>query len=457
MRCVRTGRQCPGYPKEKTDESPEIKIYNLPFKVPGSRVHRELLHFYCCEAAGGLSRFSDPTLWTELVLQRSQHQPVVRHALAALGFLYRDYIRQGSTPLGEDPTHLQVIAKSHRQLRAYLLSSRDVSPEPALICSLIFYILECLVGNARQAIWHLEQGLMLLERCRTEYPDIVTGSDSIYTHLAAVYARLDIHACGFDSKRILILKLVSLAQVAGLESVVPDHFNTLSEADDALTILQNWMVHHLAALLPHRQQAGNGTNMPPELVFETLRLENQFLQFVGATANLASAANAKSDTIMQQRIVLLQTQAQVFLAILVERAKVVDESDQLIDESSFQFDIALSSVSALYSTYQSNDSSSNRGFTLSTNIIATLYYICMKTKHRPTLQTALSLLQDSPFSAQDGLWDATTAVSVVQGIMPKQEAEEVKLEDAGSDVVNARGGLDGVFQALQIREPNDMA
>lgn len=457
MRCVRTGRQCPGYPKEKTDESPEIKIYNLPFKVPGSRVHRELLHFYCCEAAGGLSRFSDPTLWTELVLQRSQHQPVVRHALAALGFLYRDYIRQGSTPLGEDPTHLQVIAKSHRQLRAYLLSSRDVSPEPALICSLIFYILECLVGNARQAIWHLEQGLMLLERCRTEYPDIVTGSDSIYTHLAAVYARLDIHACGFESKRIPILKLVSLAQVAGLESVVPDHFNTLSQADDALTILQNWMVHHLAALLPHRQQAGKGTDMPPELVFETLQLENQFLQFVGAIANLASAANAKSDTIMQQRIVLLQTQAQVFLAILVERAKVVDESDQLIDESSFQFDIALSSVSALYSTHQSNDSSSNRGFTLSTNIIATLYYICMKTKHRPTLQTALSLLQDSPFSARDGLWDATTTVSVVQGIMPKQEAEEVKLEDVGSNVVNASGGLDGVFQALQIREPNDMA
>lgn len=228
MRCVRTGRQCPGYLKEKPDKLPGIKIYNLPFKVPGSRVHRELLHFYCCEAARGLSRFSDPTLWTELLLQRSQHQPVIRHALAALSFLYHDYIRQGSTPLGEDPTHLQVIVKSHRQLRAYLLSSRGVSPEPALICSLIFYILECLVGNAQQAIWHLNQGLMLLERCRTAYPDIVAGSDSIYTHLAAVYARLGIQACGFDSKRTPILNLASSMQVAGLESVVPNDFNTLS-------------------------------------------------------------------------------------------------------------------------------------------------------------------------------------------------------------------------------------
>lgn len=66
-------------------------------------------------------------------------------------------------------------------------------------------------------------------------------------------------------------------------------------------------------------------------------------------------------------------------------------------------------------------------------------------------------MQDSPFSTRDGLWDATTAASVVQGIMPKQEAEEVKLEDAGSDIVNASGGLDKVFQALQIRDPNDMA
>ncbi|ODM20646.1 hypothetical protein SI65_03699 [Aspergillus cristatus] len=401
-------------------------------------------------------KFSDPTLWTELVLQRSQHQPVVRNALAALSFLYRDYIRQGSTPLGEDPTHLQVIAKSHRQLRAYLLSSRDVSPEPALICSLIFYILECLVGNAQQAIWHLDQGLMLLERCRTEYPGIAAGPDSIYKHLTAVYARLDIHASGFDNERIPILKLASPAQVAGLGSVVPDSFDSLSQADDALTILQNWMVHHLVALLIHRRQS-EGASIPPDLALETLRLEHQFLQFVGATAKLASTANVKSDTIMQQRIALLQIQAQTFHAIFVERAKVPEyETDQLIDESSFQFDIALSNVSALYSNWRTDESSS-RGFTLSTNIIATLYYICMKTKHRPTLQTALSLLQDSPFSARDGLWDAKTAASVVQGVMPKQEAEEVKLEDVGSDVVNASGGLDGVFQALQIREHYDMA
>lgn len=72
------------------------------------------------------------------------------------------------------------------------------------------------------------------------------------------------------------------------------------------------------------QQAGKGTNMPPELIFETLRLENQFLQFLSATASLASAANAKSDTIMQQRIVLLQTQAQIFLAILVDASGGLD-------------------------------------------------------------------------------------------------------------------------------------
>lgn len=113
-------------------------------------------------------------------------------------------------------------------------------------------------------------------------------------------------------------------QVAGLESVVPNDFNTLSQADDALNILQNWTVHHLDALLPHMQQAGKGTNMPPELIFETLRLENQFLQFLSATASLASAANAKSDTIMQQRIVLLQTQAQIFLAILVDASGGLD-------------------------------------------------------------------------------------------------------------------------------------
>lgn len=174
-------------------------------------------------------------------------------------------------------------------------------------------------------------------------------------------------------------------------------------------------------------------------------------------AELASAENAKSDTVMQQRIVLVQLQAQAFIAILAERVKVPGyKTDQLIDEPSLQFDIALSSISALSTTWRTDDSS-NRGFTLSTNIIAILYYTCMKTKHRPTLNTALSLLQDSPFSARDGFWDAKIAASVVQEVMPKQEAEEMRLEDVGSDVVNASGGLDGVFQALQIREHSDMA
>ena len=207
MRCVRTGRQCPGYPEEKPHESSTIKIYNLEVEyIANCYAFTAVKRRVVCPAS--LIRHCGRS-WC----YSEASKPVIRNDLAAFSFLYRDHIRQGSMPLGEIPTHLQAIAKSHRQLWAYLVSSR-VSPETALICSLIFYILECLFGNAQQAIWHLSQGLMLLERCRTA-AGTVAGSDSIYTHLTTVYARLDIHASSFDNERIPILKLTSLAQVAG--------------------------------------------------------------------------------------------------------------------------------------------------------------------------------------------------------------------------------------------------
>lgn len=85
----------------------------------------------------------------------------------------------------------------------------------------------------------------------------------------------------------------------------------------------------------------------------------------------------------------------------------------------------------------------------------------MKTKDRHILQTALSLLQEPSFPSRDGLWDTKCAAAVVHVILrdydclvcSERSKMELKLEDAVFGIVDI-GGLDNVFQTLQISKHN---
>ncbi|PYH42489.1 Zn(II)2Cys6 transcription factor [Aspergillus saccharolyticus JOP 1030-1] len=161
QRCERAHRPCKGYAaaSSQPQEVPfnrAITAYSIPFKVPGSQADRQLLHFYCGQAAESLASFSDPTLWTRIILQRCHIQPVIRNALVTLSALYQEYYHN-IPPEGADAgtstasqrqsslRSLQLIARSHRQLRIHL-SSPQASYEVVLLCGVLFYAFESLIG-----------------------------------------------------------------------------------------------------------------------------------------------------------------------------------------------------------------------------------------------------------------------------------------------------------------------
>lgn len=453
QRCVNTGRVCPGY-VEAAPTRPGIKIYNIPFRVPGSRADRELLHFYCCEAAGRLSRFSSTDLWTCLVLQRSQHSPVIRNSLVTLSCLYRDYIQSGSSQLEASPKHIQLIARSHKQLRNHLLS-KDASPEAALICSLMFYVFECLVGNAQQAIWHLDRGLALLQWYWTNYPDLM--QDSIFIQIASVFSQLDIHASVFSYERMPILDLTTPDQISGATTVVPESFTSLTHAEETMVILQNWVLRHLMQYVDYKQKPHD--KIPKHVKHERINLESEFQHFESVMEGLASDETKSHTQPQQERIMLLQTQALVFHGVLLENA--VFSADAHATNAYNIYDVALNKAATLLelSPHAAKKLIAGREFTLSTNLIAILYFICMKTTDRRILHRSLSSLQDSLYTARDGLWDASAAVQMVRAMLPEdalvmsEESElEIKLEDIGAGIVDATGGLDEAYKTLQVAQ-----
>ncbi|KAK5031360.1 hypothetical protein LTS07_005095 [Exophiala sideris] len=430
--------------------------------MPGSQNDRQLLHYYCCQASWTLSAYTDPTLWTELILQRSHHEPVVRNALIALSSLHKDYLcgdfqpataSDGAPRLTPPAKTTSMIAKCHRQLRNYL-SRNDASPQVALTCSLIFYTFESLLGDSEKAIWHLDRGLMLLKQCHL---DSDGQDDPLIVHLTTLLHNLDTQASAFDDRRAPILNLVSDTESKGVIDLVPESFPDISHAERILTKLQNWTLNYLVKQVGHKGRATDGP--PAEFLHERLVLARQFDRFAQALADLTAAHEIKATTeneaqqrLDTQKLLLCQIHFHSFQHLLSEYLS-THISRPTIKPNPYPYspsgpslwpelarpipshnpnahtlhtlqtalETTLSSITSLLSLPHPKcqpTPTSPRTYTLSTNLIAALYFISLKTTNPQTLSSALDLFSHPTIAhSRDGLWDARTASFVVQNLL----------------------------------------
>ncbi|KAL5338208.1 hypothetical protein BJX70DRAFT_214654 [Aspergillus crustosus] len=461
--CSRTGRRCEGYPEPTIErdsqalqpaQHPQIRVYNLPFKVPGSQADRQLLHFYCCEAAGSLASFSDPTLWTNIILQRSHHQPVIRHALVTFAALYRDYLQGGNViSASASDAGMQRIAKCHRQLRLYLRSP-NATPDTALICTILFYAFEILIGDSNSASLHLNNGLTLLRQVQAvDDPD-----DELLPHLTSIFSKLDIHASTFDDRRMPILALVSPEEKSGSIHGVPAELSTIEEAEALLTKLQNWLLQHIIIHLPYKGKPLE--DLPPELLQERFVLYQQYQRYLFALDNLLQSLPSTST----HRVLLLRIQARMYHAIVLEN--IPDHStgptpsgasfsaSTPLHRPNDSLQDTLSDIQSFLSLEPPEDAP--RNFTLSTQLVAILYFLCLKTDDTATRMTGLSLLQHAQLPPKDGLWDARKAVSIIQSLIDQtaDKRQVTTLEAVGDGILDTEGGgLDEVLRRANSPRP----
>ncbi|OJJ94692.1 hypothetical protein ASPACDRAFT_1877402 [Aspergillus aculeatus ATCC 16872] len=438
--------------------------YNIPFRVPGSQADRELLHFYCCEAAQSLSSLTDPTLWTQLVLQRCHTQPIIRHALVTLSALYRDHCDRGpqspETQRQPSPRSLELIAKSHRQVCRHL-SSPHASYEVALICGVLFYAFETLIGEAEAAIRHLDQTLLLFRRYRDDdaaRPGCRDGhpvADDLLPHLNSLLARLDIQASMYNDTRPLVLLLGPSSPELPSDPTAPSPTD-LNAKERTLITLQARLLRHLMLHVSHKNHPLD--SLPPSILHERRALDADFQTFIASLTVHPAPPSSPARPIPQmhthiqmhmqgptkpqqqhQRLLLYRIQAQLSHSIIRENMITSDDDNDDDDEQPSPF-------------------------TLSTQLIAGLYFICLKSHDPRTVDDALLLLQKNPrLPRREGLWDAGVVAKVVEGLREKKRAYEqrmeglqekrdrnlLRLEDVGEEILDAEG-VGGVAEVLDL-------
>lgn len=463
-------------------EPASIATYNIPFKIPGSQADRQLLHYYCCRAAWNLSSCTDETLWTVLILQRAAHEPVIRNALIALSSLHKDYLcgelvgtnYETLAPYAHLPPVTNVktmgmISRCHRQLRHYL-SRPDASPDVALVCSVIFYTFESLMGESQRAIWHLDQGLILLRKCQMDKsfrPD-----DPLIATLTTLLHHLDLQASCFDDRRPPIFNLVTDTEALGHVDVVPDSFLDIIHMEAVLTKIRNWTLHHLVNYVHFR--GAPIEQLPSQFFFERLLLATQYRKFESVLDRFVSHEGLISDTstytrqerqrhLRIQRILCLRINLHTFSYLIKEdlcfpavdayhatrkffnllprcnRGRFVEEP---IDADR-DLESALNAIDALLA-HQMLDADSmplqdaesihlSRNYTLATNLISGLYFLSLKTTNKQVLEKAIALFSHPQLRhTRDGLWDSRTAAFVVENLVKvRQSGNVTQGRDAG--------------------------
>ncbi|KAI1164439.1 hypothetical protein F5B18DRAFT_252820 [Nemania serpens] len=166
LRCKSTGRKCDGYVSRPTSSALSWHRPRHLFPNVNDASERRSLEFFCEVAAPVLSGPLDPYFWTHLVLQFSQMEPAVRHAVVAVGSLYEQALRQPDTRplLCDDRLVLPHYNAAIRHLRTIKNESLVL-----LVC-VLFVCIEFLRGNRAAAIEHCQHGITILRRVEETFP-----------------------------------------------------------------------------------------------------------------------------------------------------------------------------------------------------------------------------------------------------------------------------------------------
>lgn len=249
IKCVRAGRQCDGYPPPKrfgdgtvTAIAPKpgtvlapkengvliiARPRLAPVRVSESTALSPTLHVpggysfdekegqyfqvFRTRTASELSGFFDSDFWTRSVLQESHWEASIRHAVVALGALYKTLEAASESPPGSPQSHydaetapdhycfaLVQYGKAIKRLRESLEKRESRSKRTVLISIVLFTCFQSFTGDHKAAIFQVQSGLRLLEELNPEGKPQPNGSGAVEDELVQMFTRLAIQAKSYD-------------------------------------------------------------------------------------------------------------------------------------------------------------------------------------------------------------------------------------------------------------------
>ncbi|KAI9052162.1 hypothetical protein LZ554_003524 [Drepanopeziza brunnea f. sp. 'monogermtubi'] len=163
--------------------------------------------------ASELSGFFDSEFWQRSVLQESHSEASIRHAVVALGALYKTLESASESPPGSPvagtfdtvPTShynfaLEQYGKAIARLRESLANQETRSERTTLISIVLFTCFQSFTGDHKAAILQIQHGLGFLEERRQDSrnPMMQKKEEKVEDELVQIFTRLAVQAKSYD-------------------------------------------------------------------------------------------------------------------------------------------------------------------------------------------------------------------------------------------------------------------
>jgi hypothetical protein len=188
-------------------------LYHPSMDLPFSDQECQYFHLFREHTANELSGFFDSAFWTRSVLQECHSATAIRHAVVALGALYKTLEKSNESPPASpypdrDPAdsairHWEMAFRQYSNACNALVkveTAESTSHRTRLMASVLLACFDSFVGDHRQAIVQIQTGLGLLEQLRAERRRAFLSSsdEPVEEELTQMFTRLAIQAKSYD-------------------------------------------------------------------------------------------------------------------------------------------------------------------------------------------------------------------------------------------------------------------
>ncbi|KAJ4856207.1 fungal zn(2)-Cys(6) binuclear cluster domain-containing protein [Trichoderma breve] len=399
--------------RRKRQTKPLASNATMPFVYEPSHnlalMHTESLYFdlFRVQTASELSGYFDSTFWTQRVLQECHFEPSIRHAVVALGALYKTLEQScepDSTPLPGAMSrldsvmcHWQVAVRKYSEAcnaMLHLSGNKLATNKTRLMASVLLACFDSFIGDHRQAIVQIQTGLGLLARIQYDRTQAPQSNERVEEDLLIIFTRLAIQAKSLQ-----------------------DPSSPLSDMDQLCEMLLRFIEH-----LQHAKKEPSYT-LPPSW-------RQLGATFQGQIDSWSEAFEPIFQSRLQPGMNLLEKSGIAALKMFQINTNVIFLT--IFCDAEVQFDGFLPHFKAIVSlgwevvgddekraaTERCPDPQS---FSADLGIVPPLFVVATKCREPNVRREAIQLLRSS--ARREGMWDSELTANIAQWIMEVEESE----------------------------------
>lgn len=436
------------------------------------------------QTAGELSGYFDSVFWTQTVLQECHSEGAIRHAVVALGALYKTLEQSTESPPGSPSDtyqldsvyqHWEVAVKQYSEaLSALVRLHRDQkSHRTRLMATVLLACFDSFIGDHKQAIIQIQAGLRLLDQLRAERRTSfnLTSEEPVEEELITMFKRLAIQAKSYDMAfhfpHPYVIELTpqqpEQAQSPSSEAgsspsslsppMMPDQFYSLREARLAWDTLLEKMLRFTETLFTYTRASGGNNPMgilPKSIQAYGLSFRGQLKQWAEAFEPILQSRTAPGVTHQEKAGIAVLKMFQIMSQILY--LMTFSDSELHFDAFHNEFktivDLALEVVGDeerraaakrcpdpeycthrhhrtpdIFGGFDYNTHHIKPSFSADLGIVPPLFVAATKCRNPIIRRQAIQLLKSS--ARREGMWDSELTARIGQWVVDIEEDEFV--------------------------------